>query len=581
MCGDNFVQKLNKFYNFDNNIFLFTDPAVLQKVIYDNDVSRTTTVLFKGKNSERINLFRIALSCGKNCVLFVFKNHVSTSTKPFQLNATEFNATMQLLYWNRKIKVGFIITTDVVNAGSMKFVKDIIDWSWSNLLIDMFVLLRTDDNDQVFTFNPYKSKDEIIQIEPNQLWMYFHEKSSNLYGYQMRLTFSVEVDFLIYTSKGFKSKDGKMCEYILNGLNATYSARINATQAWNSFVRQVIAGEADFSPRRYSIQNIHVPVSRVFTYPVGTEKYILLVPSARPYNQFGAFFKNFTINNSIINIMGPILLIIAILWAFKAFKYRESMLLQSVVEVIGLLFTVDVEGTRNLTDMDVRLFLVSLSVGGFFFMNTILSIFISLLLQPLMHSEINSFDQFDETSLKIKVPSAEFVSHMLELAALNKRDWKNRIEVSKSINENVNQIYNYDTRFAYYYSSIRTDILLERQRRLPIRGFHVPRQYLRTALNAYAIGSRAPFRERVDYLIMQAFSAGLYDKWKRDTFGNLTETGYFDRFEVINDELEQTFAIPFMIFYGYVLSIVVFLFECGYFNLKKRCGRNNNLERCT
>lgn len=573
LCDNNLVQKLNKFYNFDHNIYIFTDRfTMLQEELYDNDVPSTYLLLrYSSSKDYSYRYFRIADSDPKNCILFVFTN-ASPSTKTFQSNATEFNVTMQLSYWNRKIKVGFIVTTDVVNEGSMKFVKDIIDWSWSNLLIDMFVLLRSDGYDQVFTFNPYKYKDEIIQVEPNQLRMYFQDKSSNLYGYKLHLSFPVESDFLLYTRNEFKSKDGKLCEYILHGLNATYYVTINATHTWNSFVQQVIARESDFSPRRFSVQYIHVPVSRVYTYPVGNEKYILLLPSAVPYNEFQAFLKNFTTHNSIVKIIVPIMLIIAILWTFKAFKYRESMLFRSVVDVLGLLFTLDVNGTRNCTDMDVRLFVISLSVGGFFFMNTILSLFISLLMQPIMQSEINTYDQFDQTSLKIKVPNLEFLPHMLDLAALNKRAWKNRIEVAKSSNDNIYQIYTYNTKYAYYFSSTRTYLLLQRQKYFSLRGFHVPQESLGTALNAYAIGARAPFRERVDYLIMQAFSVGLYDKWTRDTYTNLTKSGYFDRFKIVKEEPEQIFAIPVIILYGYLLSIVVFLFECGYFNLKKRRG---------
>lgn len=528
--------------------------------------------MLTGANNNQPTYQRIALSGGKNALALAFTN-ASTLMKETLFNDAPFTATKELSYWNVKVKIGIIIVTNTSHMMAyderLKFVKKIFDWSWSNRIVHLFVLyLENDHNNFVFTYNPYKSN-KIIQVDATELSMYFPDKSSNLYGHQLHISYLYEDASIRYTKNGFESRDGKMCEYILNGLNATYRVTFRENVTFGLYEALILNGSVDFTPRRYFMNNVSSPKARIFTYPVTIDYIILMMPAAKPFNQFEGFLKNFTVNNSIVLIIVPIVLIVAVLWMFRLMKSAKSMLLQSVVDVVNLLLTLD--GGKHTSDScSDRLFVLSLAFGGFFFTNGVLSIFISLLTQPVTQAEINTFDQFDKTSLKVAVPDPAYTFDLLQLAAVKGKNWTNRVEEAYRLEKFIYQMYSYNTRYAYFLTRSRSDVLIERQKHLSLRGYHIPQEYFSLFLTAYYIGSRAPFKERVDQLILQAFQAGLYDKWNRDTYPNLIKVGYFKKFDVIRDDPEEEMNVLVVPIYGWCLSVALFLIEIGYVQLKNK-----------
>lgn len=508
LSGESFVQQLNEFYKFDHNILLFNDQVqMFHEGNYDSRVPRTILLL----KSDKINqeyYKRIALSGGNNCIVFVFMNvvSVSSSTEETLLNDALLEVTEKLSYWNVKIKIGIIVTTttDLDHDERMRFLKKIFDWSWRNLIVNIFLLCVASDQNVAYTYNPFKSN-EIIRIEPTELWMYFQDKSSNIYGHQLHISFLYEDASIRYTKDGFESRDGKMCEYILNGLNATYRVTFRENVTFGLYESLIYNRSVDITPRRYDMINITEPKSRIFTYPITIDSIILMVPKAKPYNQFQGFLKNFTLNYSIVLIAAPTILIIIIIWIVRLFKSSKSALFRSVVDVIRLLFTLDIKGKKNYSDLSDRLFILSLSFGGFLFTNGVLSVLISLFTQPVMRAEINTYDQFDKTSMKIAVPDPAYTVELLRMASAKGKDWKNRIEEKYRLEKFMYQMYSYNTIYAYFLTRSRADVLIERQKHLSLRGYHIPQEYFTLSLSAYFIGSRAPFKERVDQLIHQAF----------------------------------------------------------------------------
>lgn len=64
---------------------------------------------------------------------------------------------------------------------------------------------------------------------------------------------------------------------------------------------------------------------------------------------------------------------------------------------------------------------------------------------------------------------------------------------------------------------------------------------------------------------MQAFAAGLYDKWTQDTFPSLLKAGYFQRLDVIKEEPQEPVDIMVFVLYGWLFSCLVFVAEIIYF----------------
>lgn len=180
------------------------------------------------------------------------------------------------------------------------------------------------------------------------------------------------------------------------------------------------------------------------------------------------------------------------------FKGVTSNLLESIAEVAVLLFTMYVVRRKLKCSTSGRLFTLALSFGGLFFANKIMSMFISLLTQPSMSPEINSFDQFDRTSLRIAVPNYRFDTYVLEVAALKGKNWTNRVEQVYNYDRFIHQIYSFNTSQSYVFSHSRCGVLFDRQKQLSLRGYHIPKEYFEVTISAYLLRPRAPFKDRMN-----------------------------------------------------------------------------------
>lgn len=91
-----------------------------------------------------------------------------------------------------------------------------------------------------------------------------------------------------FVNNEFKYIDGKMCEYILTGLNATFNVQLDDDVTFHENYTGVA-----LAPRLRGLAAvINSKQLNFFTYPLIEERIILLVPAPKPYKQLESFLKN-------------------------------------------------------------------------------------------------------------------------------------------------------------------------------------------------------------------------------------------------------------------------------------------------
>lgn len=570
-----FIQQLNQFYGFDHNIFVFTDAInTLHEIYLVDDHPRTIIQLnnsnqaYKLENKPQV-FGRIAL-LGSNCLLLVFLSGYSHE-KPLEransLNDVGMSTIVELIKWNERMKIGIIVGETIAEDGHLEIVQNLFKWSWKYSIIYVFVAFLHGDLENIFTYNPYDSH-QISICRSLDVPLYFPEKTKNLFGHPVRIAFQPDPISIQYVKNDFRSKDGKLCEYILKGLNASYIIREVKNISFDSIENEAMANGVDLVPRLRRVKPKTASKPAIYTYPVILDVSILLVPAAEPYSPISAFLLNFTKENFLV-LISLIFSLILILWAIRRSTSVQRKFLRNCMDVINLLCGLDIKRGKS-TSNDEQWNIVSLSFGGFFFTNLILSTFISILAKPSFQPEIDTMDQFDQTSLEIVPPDASYVAPFLDLAQFRGRNWTDRINLKFDTTDFTVQIYGCNNKYSYLFTRSRTEVLIERQKHIStIRCFHVPGEHLRSYAYSYLVGAQAPFKDEVNLLILQAFSAGFYAKWSKEVYRNLSGEGFFDDFISDNDETVESFSMPLVMLYAWVLCTIVFVYENFYFRLRK------------
>lgn len=76
------------------------------------------------------------------------------------------------------------------------------------------------------------------------------------------------------------------------------------------------------------------------------------------------------------------------------------------------------------------------------------------------------------------------------------------------------QIETYDTSTAFLSEKHQADKLINVQKRLQIRGYHISELYIAKLVVAYTVNDNFPFIERLNEINHRIQSSGLYQKWR-------------------------------------------------------------------
>lgn len=143
--------------------------------------------------------------------------------------------------------------------------------------------------------------------------------------------------------------------------------------------------------------------------------------------------------------------------------------------------------------------------------------------------------------------------------------WTNRIYLRRSA-DLLPEIFSYNTSMAVLLFKTHVNVLLEHQKRLNIRGYHIPTEfYILKFLCSYHVNNDFPFIERFNDIIQRLQSGGLYEKWTGELYDEVkgkafptNRSGYIATSKEIEIDL---FPIPRFIIYGWFGALIMLILE--------------------
>lgn len=253
-------------------------------------------------------------------------------------------------------------------------------------------------------------------------------------------------------------------------------------------------------------------------YPHRTAFVLLLVPHARPYSSFMNFLSNATWTLIFIYIFIAIATAAILLIVF-GYLQTKKILLKNISDVINLLLN-DNSGIRygQLQFADACV-VVPLTFTGLIAMNGILSAFQSYLTWPIYERQINSIDDLFNSSIPIfQHYPAGLTIGILETQS-GHAGWDDKIHQVEEI-ELFKELSSFNDSIAYIlnYDRQGIQVFLEVQKRLNLKAFHlITETFLIQSMISFRVPSNFPFIESVNGIIHGLLSAGLMDKWIKDT----------------------------------------------------------------
>lgn len=188
-----------------------------------------------------------------------------------------------------------------------------------------------------------------------------------------------------------------------------------------------------------------------------------------------------------------------------------------------------------------------------------------------MQPQINTVEDIYKSPFRI-LTSDEFwerrTTNILE-SLFDQGHWDDKV-VQVDLEELNSQIDSYNTSISFMSKRPSAKMLLDVQKRLNIRGYHISQLQIQKFVASYPVNPDFPFVERLNEIIHWIRNAGLYEKWLQDELSR-TALNYYKKCEHLKNRDEtdiQTFPVPFFIFYGWFAGIIVLIIEIIWKNFK-------------
>lgn len=564
------IQNINKFFTNDQNIFFIESSIDLNRFVYKpssrNDFHEHTAertpqsiFMFERLDDGITGIESLKEIKSKNTLLVV----VSVKSN-FVQNENLFTQIKEIQRLNIDMKIGVFF--------SHIFSDDLhrlFEWCWTHRIINIFVAFYSNHEGShsrhhdhllnIFNYSPFETFDVINVTGCESVEKYFPTKISDFKQHPIRMGIYDNTWLFQYseTDQRIGGPDGKLWKTILQFLNASFTINVEREQLW----RMLKANEIDVVAflHRFPEQQLS------YLYPINMETEVIAVPESLPYPEFIAYLRSITSKTIFGYSIITILLNVVLLCTIRYIKRKKIVIFQCAADVLNLLMNDNgFIKYRELSSSEVFLIL-PLTFTGFVIVNGILSTLQSCVTQPIIQPQIDTIEDIYKSSFPIFTTSKYWASELPSvLGNLSKHGgWTNKVHFKRSA-ELLPQIFTYNTTISILLFKSHVKILLEHQKRLHIRGYHIPTQmYVFKFLTSYHINADFPFIERFNEIIHRLQSAGLYDRWTGELYSEVKNKVFSaNRSDDMGKREEsETEMFPKIIIYGWIVAIIVLIFE--------------------
>lgn len=574
------INQLNNFFHFDHNIFLLDSSIDHDRYINTLPSWKTLTDEYTPQsvyNYEAIEDSNItALESlteirSKNTFMIV----VPESSK-FESNVQLFSYVKSMHRLSINMKIG-VFYSDIA---AIDDIKKLFEWFGTHSIVNIFCLfylnneaLPSDPFPNVFRLSPFGAFNvTMVNVSHSEcLSNYFPDKSSNFQQYPLRLPIIGNIKIIDY--------DKKLWKTVLAALNAsTTMIQLSSTMDLYGLIDDDII---DVMP------HLHIVEEPTNVYPMKMATLVIVVPEALPYSDFLSYLKRIT-SAQLIGYTVVTIVAVTVLRTISCYiKTKKILLFQCLADVLNLLMNDNSSIMYSqLNRVDVCL-IVPLTFAGFVVVSDVISIFQSYVILPVIQPQINTIADLFNSPFPILSPepwSSQVIGCLENVSRHG--GWKDKtLSVGLDVIDQQIAVFNTSISFPSFNSDVK--LVIEVQKRLNIRGYHIPTEvYLNKYLASYTVNDNFPFIERLNDIILGIREAGLFDKWLEDHNEMLVMKLWSiyrdDQNRMINDADVDVFPVPAVIFYGWIASVIVFIGEIVSEKIKtaeQRRKQSRNLRR--
>lgn len=571
------IRDINKFFTIDENIFVLESSIDINRFVDDfHEPTPRSVFQFERLDDGIKGLASLKEIDSKNPFLIV----VSEKSN-FVQNQNLLDQVKGIQRLNIDMKIG-VFFSHIVRDDLHK----LFDWCWQHRIINIFVAFypnhegphsrHYDQTLNVFNYSPFETFDLINVTGCKSVEKYFPDKIFNFKQHPIRMGIYDDIWLFQYsvTNQRIGGPDGKLWKVMLQHLNASFTISVEREQLWQMLKTNAI-DVVPFSHR--------FPESQLaYLYPVNMETEVIAVPEARPYPEFIAYLRSMTSKNIFGYSLITVLSLVILLATSRYIKRKKILLFQCAADVLNLLMNDNgFIKYRQLSGSEAFL-IVPLTFAGLVIVNGTLSAFQSYLTQPMIRPQIDTIEDIYESPFPIVTPSKYWASELPNVlgTASKHGNWTNKVHFRKNA-ELLPQIFTYNTTMSVLLFQTHVKILLEHQKRLNIRGYHMPTHfYILKFLSSYHVNVDFPFIERFNEIIHRLQSAGLYEKWTGELYSEVKDRVFSaNRSDYMgtSDESEiEMFPMPKFIIVGWIVGMIVLIFEIVWkLNLKRKIFSRN------
>lgn len=562
------IRQLNDFYGFDHNVVLLdklVDTGHFISKGRQDDFTPQTVYVFDNTVDSILRFNTLKTIESKITLLIVGIGDTEFDRIINLLNQVK---AIQRLQINMKIGVFFsYIHEPTTGSSGDDNIRKLFDWSWKNKIVNIFAATnalsdftdgsrRPESIFNIFTYIPFGTFSVRNLTGSEAYENFFISQSSNLKGHPVRLG----APFHYYNNE-------QLWLAVFRVMNVSFVVVENTYNSLSEYFENGI----DFVPRIF----FNEEAVEVTMYPIDMIPMVILVPEALPFFDFGVYVRTVIVSDdffdySSITIVATMLL----LTIFRYIQQKKILFFQSVADVLNLLMNDNgYIKYQRLSIVEVFL-IVPLTFMGFVLVNGILSNLISYLTKPILEPQIDSVDDMYRSENHIFVWSEHWKCKITKMLAdqSNHSDWNEKVIVldGKVL---FQQFTLYNRSVSFLEDLKYAKCLLRIQKRLDIKGYHIPNARMYKYLLSYPINREFPFTERFNEIVQWILSAGLYDLWLREAISSFEKDVVNKNLELLKDRQEpdiDRFPVPMFIAYGWVASIIVFVMEIVWKKLLKR-----------
>lgn len=541
------IRQLNRFYNFDHNVFLLDKLVNVNRFIdtgRKGDFTPQSVYVFdnSGGNFSGVESFKITES--KVTFLIVASENIQ-----YEANSNILNQVMAIQRHQINIKIGLFATISTLSGDDL---QKLFEWSWNNKIVNIFAVISTSPRTiNIFTYNPFGTFTVLNLTDSVDYGKFFFDQTANLKGHVVRMG----APFNYYNNE-------KLWLAVFRMMNASFRMVENNCSA----IAEYFANDIDFVPRIFFNEK-SVEMSM---YPIDVIPMVIVVPEAQPYSSFTAYIQTVTSDQFFGYALITIVLTMLLLGIVRYIQQKTIFFFRSVTDVLNLLLNDNASINYGKLSVVECCLIVPLTFMGFIIVNGILSNLTSYLTKPQHQPQVNSVEDIYRSENPISVWNEHWQHKLATMLTMqsNHTDWSDKVVVRDGLLlfEQFT-LFNRSVSFLEDLNYVKS--LLRIQKRLNIKGYHIPDARMYKYLLTYPINRAFPFTDRFNEIVGRIVSAGLYDRWLREAVGAFEQDVVKKNLKVLKvREGIDRFPVPVFIVYGWIASIIVFAVESIWKRLK-------------